>query len=103
MQMEENIFLKQAMEELEYLSGDEDFRRLVESREAFLRDQYSCEQSARREGLAEGEEIGLAKGEKQKAIEIARKLLKMKIPVEQIIQATGLEESEIKKLEEENN
>ena len=111
MQMEENIFLKQAMEELEYLSGDEDFRRLVESREAFLRDQYSCEQSARREGkaigLAEGEKIGLSKGEaiekKQEKIQIAKKLLKKKVPIEEIVELTGLEESEIKKLEEENN
>ncbi len=104
MQREGNVFLKQAMEELEYLSGDEDFRRLVESREAFLRDQYSYEQSARREGkaigLAEGEKIGEKLGKSEKAIEIAKKLLKIKMPIEQIMEITGLKQSEIKKLEE---
>ena len=37
--MKENRFLKQAKEELAYLSGDEGFQRLVEARAGFLRDQ----------------------------------------------------------------
>ena len=37
-------------------------------------------------------------GEKKKSIEIAKKLLKMKISVEQIIEATGLTKEEIEKL-----
>lgn len=35
----ENRFLKQAKEELAYLSGDPDFQRLVEARAGFLMDQ----------------------------------------------------------------
>jgi len=37
--MSENRFLKQAKEELAYLSGDPDFQRLVEARAGFLMDQ----------------------------------------------------------------
>ena len=37
--MSENKFLKQAKEELAYLSGDPDFQRLVEARAVFLMDQ----------------------------------------------------------------
>lgn len=37
--MSENKFLKQAKEELAYLSGDPDFQRLVEARAGFLMDQ----------------------------------------------------------------
>ena len=37
--MEENKYLKQARKELEHLSGDLDFKRLLESRAGFLRDE----------------------------------------------------------------
>ena len=37
--MSENKFLKQAKEELAYLSGDPDFQRLVDARAGFLMDQ----------------------------------------------------------------
>ena len=49
---------------------------------------------ARKEGISEGISIG-----NREAIEkMARKLLKMGLPIEQIIEATGLKKEEIKEL-----
>lgn len=41
---------------------------------------------------------GEIKGEKKKSIEIAKKLLKMGMTVEQVIDATGLTKEEIEKI-----
>ena len=53
-------------------------------------------------GLAEGRAEGLAKGraegEQNKAVEIAAKLLEMGMPIDSIINATGLSVEEIQKL-----
>ena len=49
----------------------------------------------RAEGRAEGEEIGLTKGRK----EIAKKLLAMGMPIEQIMEITDLTKNEIEALQ----
>ena len=53
-------------------------------------------------GVEAGHKAGLAEGERRgKAIEkkeIAKKMLDLKLPIEQIKQITGLSEDEIKKL-----
>lgn len=90
----ENIFLKQAREELAYLSGEPDFQDMVQSRADFLRDQYSYNAQARRDGLAEGKK----EGEKKKQKEIAKKLIKLEMPIEQIAEVTELTKEEIIKL-----
>ena len=48
--------------------------------------------------LDNAEEKGIAKGKKNKAIEIAKNLLEMKMPFETIMKATGLSMEEIVKL-----
>ena len=48
--------------------------------------------------LDNAEEKGIAKGKKDKAIEIAKNLLEMKMPFETIMKATGLSMEEIVKL-----
>ena len=53
MKEKENKYLKQAQEELGYLNGDPAFRRLIEARVGFLRDQHAFEVA----GRAEGEKI----------------------------------------------
>ena len=116
--MSENRFLKQAKEELAYLSGDPDFQLLVESRAGMLKDIYyfkkDAEETARKEGMAKGIaqglaqgleqglerglEQGLEEGKKKKQIEIAKKLLELDVPIEKITTATGLTKEEIEKL-----
>ena len=89
MEEKENKYLKQAKEELAYLSGDPGFKRLVDARAGFLRDQQAFKDAGLEEGLEKG---------RAKVKEIAKKLLKLKMPIEQIIEITGLTEDEIKKL-----
>ena len=48
--------------------------------------------------LDNAEEKGIAKGKKDKAVEIAKKLLEMNMPIDAIINATGLSQEEIAKL-----
>ena len=87
------------------MSGDERMRRLAFSRELWRRDQEAFLHEARTahdRGLAEGEAKGRAKGRAEgKAegkAEIARQLLKMKMPLVDIVIATGLSENEIRRL-----
>ena len=104
--MSENRFMKQAKEELAYLSGDPDFQLLVESRAGMLKDIYyfqkDAEERALSEGMAkgieQGIEQGIEKGKKEKQIEIAKKLLELEVPIEKIMTATGLSKEEIEKL-----
>ena len=51
-------------------------------------------------GKEEGKEEGRAEGMSQRSLEIARNLLSLGLPVDQIIQATGLTEEEIELLKE---
>ena len=104
--MSENKFLKQAKEELAYLSGDENFKFLVEDRTRFLMDQAAREQKSfsdgkaegKAEGLAEGKAEGLSEGEKKKQLEIAKKMKSKNIPIDEIIELTELSKDEIEKL-----
>ena len=104
--MSENKYWKQAKEELNYLSGDEDFMRLVEARAGFLRDQEvnfeeakkEGEQKGRLEGILEGEQKGKIEGEFSKAKEIAKKMKAKNISIDTIIELTGLTKEDIEKL-----
>ena len=62
-----------------------------------LDDRY---QKGKEEGRAEGKEEGRAEGMSQRSLEIARNLLSLGLPVNQITQATGLTEEEIELLKE---
>ena len=90
----ENKFLKQAKEELAYLSGDESFQYLVEARAGFLMDQAFAEAYRKREGHAEG----LIDGRKEKQIEIAKKMLAKNMSIEDIIELTGLSKDQVLQL-----
>ena len=114
---------KQAREELAYLSGDEDFQRLVEARAGFLMDQECYKRQSirqglkqgleqglkqgleqgKKQGLEQGKKQGLEQGLKQGKIEIAKKLLKLKMPIKQIAEITSLDEKEIEKIVKENS
>ena len=81
--------LKEAVE-LEVISGDEKMRRIAELRLKYILDKNTNIRTAREEGITIGKE--------QKILEIAKKSLKLKIPIEQISQITGLSIEEIEKL-----
>ncbi|MFB6364143.1 Rpn family recombination-promoting nuclease/putative transposase [Paenibacillus elgii] len=86
--------LKKAMDTLEFLSQDAEARRLYEDRQKFLHDEASMIEGA----LAEGE----ARGERKKALEMAKELLAHGVEVSIIAKASGLPESEILALKERN-
>lgn len=101
----ENIYFKQAREELAELSEDPNFQHMVQSRAFFLMDQYSFNMQAKRDGIEEGRSEGMREGMEQgikkNKIETAKKLLKRKMPIGQIVEITELTEEEIKKIEKE--
>lgn len=74
--------LKEAVEKLEVISGDEKMRRIAELRLKYILD----ENTNIRNGIKQNMEI------------VAKKSLKLKIPIEQISQITGLSKEEIEKL-----
>lgn len=88
--MSENKYLKQAKEELAYLSGEPDFQRLVEARAGFLKDQRTFEVC--------GEERGKREGKREEKIKMAKKLLAINMPIEQIMEVTELTKEEIENL-----
>ena len=96
--VKENKEIKKANEEYEYLTGDAAQRRLAFLRDKAIRDEKNMIASAKEEGIKEGIEKGIEKNKKM----MAKKLLKEKMTVEQIIKITELSEKEIEKLKNED-
>lgn len=95
----ENEEIKKAKSEVEVLSKDEQERYIYELRQKAIRD----EKNIRESGYEDGLEAGRKEREqeiyelKQKAkLETAKKMLEKKIPIETIIEITGLTEGEIR-------
>lgn len=84
--MVDNEYIKKAEKELEYLSGDEETRRLAFLRDKAIRDEISLKAGAREEG------------KKEASIEIAKKMLENNIEINLISKITKLSEEEILKL-----
>ena len=74
--------IKKAEQKIEYLSSDEETMKIYYERERSLHERANMISSA----------------EERKAIEIAKNLLNMNIPREQVVLATGLTEEEIQKI-----
>ena len=92
--MVDNKYVKKAEKELEYLSGDEETRRLAELREKAIRDELAAIAQARDEGKSEGISLGII----QDKIEIAKKMLAKEMDIALIIELSGLTKEEIEKL-----
>ena len=106
--------IKEAMEELQYVSQDKAMRAEYEARMREINDFNSAitnaenkgEKIGLEKGKAEGEKIGLekgkaeglAEGENKKAIEVARKMLAKGMDINDISELSGLSAEEIEKL-----
>ncbi len=88
--MEKNETVRKAQEELEYLEGDEAFKRKVELKEKYEKDMNSA--------IHYGKEEGMKKGKISEKKNIAKKMLEIGMDVEQIIKITDLSKEEIEKL-----
>ena len=99
--MSKNKEIKKAQEEYEYLTGDEEERRIAFLREKALRDENSIFDAGKDIGRKEGKEEGKEEGKKEEKKEIAKSMLKEKMPIETIIKITKLSTKEIEKIEKE--
>lgn len=86
MASEKNKNVKKAMENYEVLTGDAEVKRLAEIRLMSKLEEKSALLTEREEG------------KKEEKLEIAKKLLQEKIPIEKISKVTGLSEEEIKRI-----
>ena len=84
--MEENKKIKEASNELEYLTGDEAIRRKAFLREKAIKDYVTNIEGAREEG------------EKRKELEMTKRMIEKGIPIKTIMELTGLTEEQIKEL-----
>ena len=98
--------LKKAMDTLEFLSQDQEARRLYEERQKYLHDEASMIEWATEKGMQKGLEKGLEQGI-QKGLEkgrteeknvIARNMLAMGLEISVIAKASGLSEEDVKLL-----
>lgn len=94
MVIKKNKEIKKASEELEYLSVDEELKRLE-----FLKFKATCDEASRIGYLVEKSlKEGIEQGEKNKSIEIAKNMLQKNIDIETIIEITGLTKENIEKI-----
>ncbi len=92
---ERNAQVREAVVRLRHLSADEQARDMFERREKARRDEESLLRWARIEGLQEGRQEGMKEGQ----FTIAKNLLEIHLPLEQIIMATGLSKEEVESIE----
>lgn len=89
--VKKNEVVKKAQEELEYLQGDEAFKRKLELREKYERDIASAKYCGKQEGIKKGIETG-----REEILRVVVKnLLKKSIDIETIEEITGLTKEEI--------
>jgi predicted transposase/invertase (TIGR01784 family) len=86
--------LKRAVAEVIRLSGDEAARAAYEARQKALRDWNTSQEISKAMGIEEG----IAIGEERARVNIARNLLAIGLPLEQIALSSGLSLKEIEKL-----
>lgn len=100
--MDENKGIQRAKEELNKLSQDEHERWLADMREKAIRDEMAIRDYGYKEGwqngLKDGLEQGIEQGQKNKQIEIAKRLLDKKMEISTISEITGLTIQQIEKL-----
>lgn len=124
----ENKLIKEAKETYDVLTGDKEVKRLAEIRLMSQLEEQAALASARdkgtqegleqgkkegleqgkkegieqgkKEGLEQGKKEGLERGQKDEKIKTAQRLLKLNLPINQIVEATQLSREDILKLKE---
>ena len=87
---DKNETLKKARIEMNYLTGDAEVRRLAELREKWEMDRINA--------ISYATKVGKEEGMKEGIIKTAKKLLKMGMTIEQVMEATELKKEEIEKI-----
>ncbi len=94
MAVQKNKVIEKAKEELDYLTGDEETKRMAELREKGIRDYNSGMAYAKEQGLKEG----LQQGEQKTKIEVAKEMLKKGMNLELVCEITKLSIEEVEEL-----
>ena len=92
--LDKNSDIQKAHKEYKKFTNDTNMRDLYEARMKFNRDQESLLRHAKMDGVKEGK----IEGENEKAIIIAKNMLKDNEPLEKIAKYTGLSLEDINKL-----
>ncbi len=107
---DKNPYIESAYRKLQIISQDRDKRLEYEAREKAVRDYNEGLLEAEERGIAIGQEQGIAigqeqgiaigqeRGRKQEAVSIARKLIGMGYPADEIVKITLLPKEEIERL-----
>ena len=95
---EKNKVIKEAKKEVEYLTGDEEVKRLAELREKWEMDRNSEIGQAKKEGIEEGKAEGKEEGKAEGILEIAKNMLKDGMKLETVTKYTGLSKKELEEL-----
>ena len=96
--MVKNQRIEEIKRELMNLNRNEENQRLIDFRERELRDMIDLYET----GKDEGRKIGIAEGRKEARKTIITNLLKMKIPIDKIIEVTNASKEEIEKIKKRN-
>ena len=89
--------VEKAYEEYKRITSDKGLMNAIINMDMAEMDRAQEITDAKLEGIKEGEN----RGKEESKIEIAKKLLDMNIPIENIVKATGLTLEEVEKLKEE--
>ena len=91
----ENVDVKEAKKQLDEIKKSKYEQELAEYRMKEIRDKKAIENYGFNTGKEEGIRQGIDKGKKEKQMEIAKKMLKKGMPINEIIELTELTEEEI--------
>ena len=94
--------MEQAISAYYSITASEEFREIERMREKARHDEaqalHNAEQKGLQKGMQEGMQKGIQKGISERNIEIAKNLVKLGMPLQQIATATGLTKEEVEKL-----
>jgi predicted transposase/invertase (TIGR01784 family) len=94
--------MQDAIEAYKTVSNSAEFRELDRMLAKARHDEAQALSHAKEEGIVEGEKIGLAKGKREGTLTVAKNLLLINLPLDQIVKATGLTYKEVEALQNGN-
>lgn len=90
--------IKKALDVLNVMNFAPEEREAYEDHLKWLRIEANTLKKSEARGFAQGEQIGIAKGEQEKAVAIARKMISRRMGIEEVSELTGLTIEEIQAL-----
>lgn len=99
--LKEEPTIEKAFQKLNILSFDDNEREIYDARVKWMRDEAGTIQTAELKGRAEGEQIGIVKGEQQAKYYSAKQMLQDGMTIEQVAKYTNLSIDKIEEIKKE--